>query len=201
MELRSRAFGTRSSLVSLEQWAGASRLPGPSLGSNPSTWVRGFDVTWWHEKSPPGQEPGGRYGARGIRTPKPFRALAFEASAIPFCQRSKHHRDGSLVDTVESSRDEALAPAPVRRIGRGWPVVWMSLAAFAALQIGAPGLSCGHEPDGSRSSLDSAIASDGFLKASRASARTCGSHPGDTLLWPHSRPFNRGARIELRSRA
>ncbi len=27
-------------------------------------------------------------GARGIRTPKPLRALAFEASAIPFCQRS-----------------------------------------------------------------------------------------------------------------
>jgi hypothetical protein len=29
------------------------------------------------------------HGARGIRTPKPFRALAFEASAIPFCQRSR----------------------------------------------------------------------------------------------------------------
>ena len=43
-----------------------------------------------HTKSPPPRPPDleGEDGARGIRTPKPFRALAFEASAIPFCQRS-----------------------------------------------------------------------------------------------------------------
>ena len=44
------------------------------------------------EKAPLAMKPEGQFpvlnGARGIRTPKPFRALAFEASAIPFCQRS-----------------------------------------------------------------------------------------------------------------
>ena len=33
-------------------------------------------------KKPPGQSARGLYGARGIRTPKSFRTLAFEASAI-----------------------------------------------------------------------------------------------------------------------
>ncbi len=48
-----------------------------------------------HEKAPRVTGPGGPHGARGIRTPKPFRALAFEASAIPFCQRSKQRRAGA----------------------------------------------------------------------------------------------------------
>ena len=40
------------------------------------------------KKAPQVEDLEGADGARGIRTPKPFRALAFEASAIPFCQRS-----------------------------------------------------------------------------------------------------------------
>jgi hypothetical protein len=42
-----------------------------------------------NQASLPGDPGATNNGARGIRTPKPFRALAFEASAIPFCQRSK----------------------------------------------------------------------------------------------------------------
>ena len=42
-----------------------------------------------HRKAPQVCDLEGEDGARGIRTPKPFRALAFEASAIPFCQRSR----------------------------------------------------------------------------------------------------------------
>ncbi len=57
------------------------------------------------EEAPLAVIPEGQFlvlsGARGIRTPKPFRALAFEASAIPFCQRSKQlgaGAEGSLRD-------------------------------------------------------------------------------------------------------
>ncbi len=57
-------------------------LSGPSLSSPP-------DILSGHEKAPQASDLEGEDGARGIRTPKPFRALAFEASAIPFCQRSK----------------------------------------------------------------------------------------------------------------
>ncbi len=55
---------------------------GPSRGLAP-------DTPFEQQKAPQASDLEGINGARGIRTPKPFRALAFEASAIPFCQRSK----------------------------------------------------------------------------------------------------------------
>ena len=47
-------------------------------------------LRWIGMKKPPRPRGlRGCSGARGTRTPKPFRALAFEASALPFCQRSE----------------------------------------------------------------------------------------------------------------
>ena len=61
-----------------------------------------------NEKAPQVRDLEGGSGARGTRTPKPFRALAFEASALPFCQRSSDR---------ESSRIQRLGVVKHGRIG------------------------------------------------------------------------------------
>ena len=73
-------------------------------------------ITRNNAKSPPGHSAWGAFsGARGTRTPKPFRALAFEASALPFCQRSKQ-RTRTLRPGGRRIRADATSGA---RIGHG----------------------------------------------------------------------------------
>ena len=115
-----------------------------------------------------------RNGARGTRTPKPFRALAFEASALPFCQRSKQpeadHRVGREPDLLRrlpavlaagcASCDRPRSPVP-----RGLWTCWVNRGA--RIQLRSP------------SAILAGLARQrtDLEHRSRRSARTSGSHP------------------------